>query len=120
MEDADQCWDYETLSALSLQPRFYRPFILARKCPWLVLQVNGDAHFDASKSTIALSGPSADALGVALDTARQPIAIFNYLVIPFCIEKDAAAGEWTMTIETRDGDSGEPFVEQIVTQFEIQ
>jgi len=120
MEDADQCWDYETLSGLSLQPAFVRPFLFDRKCPWLVLQVDGGSRFRSEASMVTMSGPAEDAAGVSFDRARSPFAFFDFIIVPFCIEREAAPGPWTVIIETREAGSNQPFVEQIRADFEVQ
>lgn len=112
MEEERVCWDIETLTAMSLRSVFGRPLVRARRCPWLVLTGPGTDQVDPDASTVQLTGPAADATGVAIDTGRSMIHALGFLLLPLCIETDATPGDWRLEIST-------PVTEGGVSRLEI-
>jgi len=119
VEALGECWDLRKLTAQSLQNIILRPFFLAQRCPWLILRVADDNHFDQS-SSIMLIGPSDDATGVLVDKNRTAIKFWQFILIPICIDKDSTVGLWRVSIETDVQDPAGSFKESIEASFEIR
>ncbi len=119
MDDLSECWDYEKLSALSMNNKFIKPAAREKRCSWLVLRTGGENHFDQNKSTINLSGPSDYAMGVIPDTGRKAFKSPGFLLVPICIEMNATDGLWTVEIVTEAAQEGNPFREIISGSFQI-
>lgn len=120
IEDAEQCWDYETIFVRSIQKTLSRPLIQSRKCPWLVLRYTGACHFNKRDSVIRIQGPLDDAQGVTVDPERSAFEVQDFIFVPICIEKNAEVGEWFIRIETDVTDTDSPFREVIEYVFEIK
>jgi len=119
MEALQECWGTKVLTAQSLQTVIKRPLIKEQRCPWLLLRVADDNHVDQS-STSALLGPSAEASGVAFDQSRAIFRFWRLIFVPICIDKDAAAGTWNLTIETDLKNPANLLKEIIKASFEIR
>lgn len=120
MEEERVCWDVETLTAMSLRSVFGRPLVRARRCPWLVLTGAGTDQVDQDASTVQLTGPAEDAAGVAIDTGRSMIHAMGFLLVPLCIEKNAAPGDWRLEITTPIREGEENRLEILEHSFEVR
>jgi len=119
MEELDECWDLKGLTAQSLQTVMMRPFLLTQICSWLILRVADDNNFDQG-SMITLQGPAEGADGVVINPNQTPFKLWQFILVPICIDKDAATGTWNLTIETEVQDPAGSFKETIEAGFEIK
>ncbi len=103
MEEEEECWDLSILSAKSLLTTFLRPRIFNTRCIWTVMEVDNTQLFDPTLSTVRFSGPDGTETGVSLNTRRSIIQFESFILVPLCITKQAAMGDWTMQIQTDSG-----------------
>jgi hypothetical protein len=120
IEDKEECWDYETMSALSLRKKFRRPSNLKQICKWIVLKTKGDSHFSKDQSNVTIKGADGVATGVVLNPRRDAFKIWRFILVPICIGKEAETGELTLEIETDFEVADQPRKEIITFSFEIQ
>ncbi len=120
MEDLDQCWGVEKLTALSLQKTIQKPGIRSQKCLWIVIGCEEKNNYDESASAVVITGPEESSRGVTIDPARNILKAWNFILVPVCVEKDAAAGQWTVKIQTDVSSTNKPYKEVIESVFEVE
>lgn len=119
MEEEQVCWGIETLTAMSLKSSYGRPIVRTRRCPWLVMKCSQEDHVN-SESSMELSGPAENASGVVIDESRKPLKALGFILLPLCITKNAAPGQWELRIETQVAETRDPNIEIIRHRFEIK
>ncbi len=123
-EDLNECLEVIEIGADVgiMQKTIKRPAVRDNRCLWLRIHCNDVSTYDPKESSIVFSGPDGESSGVTSDSARQPVALFNYLLLPVCIKKDAACGMWTIRITTiRTGNlNTEPVQTAIESRFTIR
>jgi hypothetical protein len=121
MEDEAECWDYEKLSVLSLRQKYQRPALLRQRCTWVVLTTEGDVLFDYDdQSTISIICQDAAAAGVTIHPKRRAFKVWDFILVPVCIDQDALVGECRLVIENDVENTDKPWKVIIETNFEIQ
>jgi len=119
-----QCWAAVHIAAQNIPVPLSRPLLLDTRKAWLLVTSIEDDHFSSS-SEITIAGPDATALGVIVDTARQPfklkrlLAKGNFIFIPVVIEKQATAGTWSITMTSKDPLASPPLEETITSTFQL-
>ncbi|MFC1592277.1 putative metal-binding motif-containing protein, partial [Thermodesulfobacteriota bacterium] len=105
MEEEQECWAVSTIQAESMQTTLRRPRWLPRRCLRLVLKAEGAQQFDSENCTTRCFGPSGETRGVVVNPGREILQLGNRIIVSLCIEKDAARGDWNISLETLDGTS---------------
>jgi hypothetical protein len=117
-EERDQCWEVVNIQATCAQQTVLRPFILQKKCPWLIVYSFQEHHFTPRISSIEAVGSGAGAQGVSIDNRRQALSIGGILFIPVCITKDATVGQWSIRMKTNVASSW--IEETILAYFQVR
>jgi uncharacterized protein YfaS (alpha-2-macroglobulin family) len=67
-----------------------------------------------------LLGPAENASGVVIDDTRNHLKALGFILLPLCITKNAATGQWELRIETQVAETRDPHIEIIRHRFEIK
>ncbi|MCP4716892.1 MAG: PKD domain-containing protein [Deltaproteobacteria bacterium] len=107
VENDQACWTGETVAAKSLKDTFRRPRRLARKCIWLVLDMETTDIFNPANCRVSCSGPKGTEQGVTVNVRREIKQFAGFILVPICIDQDAPTGEWVISIQTESGTTRE-------------
>ena len=105
---------------LRLRQKYKRPAVLRQRCTWLVLKIQGDVFFDYDQSTISIICQDAAAAGVTIHPKRRAFKVWDFILVPVCIDQDALVGECRLVIENDVANTDKPVKVIIETSFEIQ
>lgn len=115
-ETSQECVDIRLIT-LPQNRVFRRPFFRARTCPLLIIMLE-DPISDSENIVVSIEGYDPSFTGVEADLSRSTLHIGPYLIIPFCISRNASPGTWQATIE-RHG-TGTSYIEMIEAPFTVQ
>jgi hypothetical protein len=120
MEDLDECWGSQEISALSVKTKLLRPVFQDKRCVWLALRTEEGNNFNKTSSSIIIEGEGKDYTGVEIDSEKEPFKALGFILVPLCITKEATQGIWKAEVLTGVEGSENPFMETIEAVFEIR
>ncbi len=104
----------------SAQGRSVRPVIRRSGCLWLVIRCEKEGSINPGNSQLTITGPEEDSRGFELDGRRRAFKALSYILLPVCIDWDAAQGQWKVEMETIVHGEESTVQESITATIEIQ